>query len=219
MNDSACDKLAETLRRYAVELPAGAIAPLDAYRRLLWQWNEKLNLTRHTDYETFVTRDVVDSLQLAALLADGEKVLDLGTGGGVPGVILAIVRPELNVSLAESVAKRAKAVEAIVGDLGLPVHVHCRRAEDILEQSGFDAVVARAVAPLPKVLKWLAPCWPRIGRLLLVKSSRWIEERKEARHRGLLRELELRRAAVYVTPGTDAENVILKLWRKQTASA
>ena len=78
-----------------------------------------MNLTRHTTLEKFVGRDVVDSYQLGKLLEQGERVLDVGTGGGVPGVVLAILRPDLSVSLCESTQKKARAVEAIVARAGL----------------------------------------------------------------------------------------------------
>ena len=84
---------------------------LERYCELLWEWNEKINLTRHTDYEKFVARDLVDSLAFAEFLEPGEKVLDVGSGGGVPGVVLAIVRPDLKVSLADSVGKKAKVLK------------------------------------------------------------------------------------------------------------
>jgi len=214
MSDAAPDTLADALCRYEIELPDDQVAVLDEYRRLLWDINQHLNLTRHTDFTRFVTRDVVDSLQLAALLEPGEKVLDMGTGGGVPGVIVAIVRDDVHVSLCESVGKRARAVEQIVRTMGLPVTVHHARAEELLAEHRYDAVLARAVAPLVKMLKWLAPHWASAGRLLAIKGSRWPEERAEARHRGLLANLDLRRVATYRTPDTDAENVVLKVWPK-----
>src|SRR5690606_34441438 len=107
------------------------IEVLDRYRQSLWAWNEKLNLTRHTDLEKFVTRDVVDSLALEQFLDSGEEVLDIGTGGGVPGVILAIVRPDLKITLSESVGKKARAVEAIVHEVGLAIPVEHARAEQV----------------------------------------------------------------------------------------
>src|SRR5215208_6089512 len=64
---------------------------LDQYRRSLWTWNERMNLTRHTTIEKFVGRDVVDSYELSKLLEKGERVLDVGTGGGVPGVVVSIL--------------------------------------------------------------------------------------------------------------------------------
>jgi 16S rRNA (guanine527-N7)-methyltransferase len=205
--------LAEMLATEGLALEPGQVEQLDRYRKLLWQWNEKMNLTRHTTIEKFVTRDVVDSLQLANLLDQGERVLDVGTGGGVPGVILAIARPDLKISLCDSTQKKARAVEEMVAQLGLPVRVYACRAEDVLEVSTFDTLVARALAPMAKVLTWLKPHWESFDRLLLVKGSSWAEERGEARHLNLLKHLELRKAATYQTPRTGAESVILKIWR------
>jgi len=191
---------------------------LDQYRRLLWSWNERLNLTRHTTLEKFVVRDVVDSYQLGLLLKRRERVLDVGTGGGVPGVVLAILRPDLSVSLCESTQKKARAVEAMVAEMGLAVPVFATRAEDVLQINTFDSLLGRAVASLSKLLTWLAPHWEAFDRLLLIKGPGWVEERREARHRGLLRGLELRVAAMYRTPLTGAENVILSVRRaKKTA--
>ena len=90
---------------------------------MLWDWNAKLNLTRHTDYQKFVGRDVLDSRAFADALSPQEKVLDVGTGGGVPGVILAILRPDLKIWLCDSTGKKAEAVADIVAQLGLNVPV------------------------------------------------------------------------------------------------
>src|SRR4051794_18344201 len=95
------DSLAAALARHQIDLSAEQIALLERYCRALWAWNEKLNLTRHTDFERFVSRDVVDSRALEQLLEPGEHVLDVGTGGGLPGVVLAILRPDLKVSLSD----------------------------------------------------------------------------------------------------------------------
>ena len=210
----AHDSLATTLSRYGLALAPDVIVQLENYCGHLWDWNRKLNLTRHTDYEKFVARDLIDSLQLAQLLKPGEIVLDVGSGGGVPGVVLAILRPELRISLSESVGKKALVLASIVESLKLPTPVYHARAEHLLVDLRFDALIARAVGPLWKMLKWFQPHWGSIGRLLAVKGPKWVEERGEARHRGLLQNVALRRAAVYTTPGTDAENVILKIWPK-----
>jgi 16S rRNA (guanine527-N7)-methyltransferase len=205
--------LADALAREAIALEPAQIELLDRYRQLLWDWNEKINLTRHTTMEKFVTRDVVDSLQLAQLLEQGERVLDVGTGGGVPGVIMAIVRPDLKVSLCESTGKKARAVDEMVRELGLPVRVYASRVEDVLEMTTFDTLVARAVASLAKILTWLKPHWAAFDRVFLIKGRSWPDERGEARHYNLFHGLELRKAATYETPRTGAESVILKIWR------
>lgn len=201
------------LSELGIALSGRQVELLDRYRRLLWSWNEKMNLTRHTTLEKFVSRDIMDSYQLAQLLEPGERVLDVGTGGGVPGLVIAILRPDLTVSVSESTGKKARAVEAIVAELDLPVAVHACRAEDVLEMATFDALVGRGVASLRKVLSWLRPHWDAFDRLLLVKGPSWVEERGEARHHGLLRGLELRKAAVYQNRETGAESAILKVWR------
>ncbi len=190
---------------------------LDLYRRLLWTWNERMNLTRHTALEKFVGRDMLDSYELSKLLEQGERVLDVGTGGGVPGIVIAILRPDLVVNLCDSTQKKARAVEAIVADLGLPIRVFPNRVEDVLEVTTFDTLVARGLAPLVKALTWLKPHWGAFDQLLMIKGPSWVEERNEARHHGQMRDLELRKAASYATPGNDSESVILSIRREADA--
>ena len=208
------DTLAAALARHQLNLPAAHVVQLEKYARLLWDWNEKINLTRHTDYEKFVARDVLDSWQLSQLLLPGDAVLDVGSGGGVPGIILAILRPDVEVSLCESIGKKAKVLEDIVSKLKLETHVYHCRAEEVLEDERFTAVTARAVGSIQKMCTWFKPHWASIGRLLTIKGPSWLDERSEARHAGAFNDLELRVAAKYPMPGTDSESVILKLWPK-----
>jgi 16S rRNA (guanine527-N7)-methyltransferase len=207
--------LAALLSEIGLNLSSEQIDQLDHYRRLLWSWNERMNLTRHTTLEKFVHRDVVDTQQFSLLLERGERVLDVGTGGGVPGVILAILRPDLSVGLCESTQKKARAVESIVAQMNLATPVFATRAEEVLSVATFDTLIARGLAPLHKILVWLAPHWDAFDRLLLVKGPAWVEERGEARHRGILRNLDLRKAATYQTPGTGAESTILAIQRHE----
>lgn len=209
---AATDSLTAALGRHGIALPDQQVQKLDQYARLLWEWNEKLNLTRHTDYERFVSRDVRDSLALAALLRPGEEVLDAGTGGGVPGVILSIVRPDLQVTMCDSVGKKARAVEQMVQALGLSAPVHPFRAEELLEDARFDAVVIRAVGPLWKLLTWFKPHWHSMRRLLVIKGPKWEDELNEAKRRGLVRDLKVKPAAEYPLAGTESTSVILKIW-------
>ena len=204
--------LLQSLDQLGIELQTNQIAQLEHYCQALWTWNKRLNLTRHTDFATFANRDVVDSFELSKLLKEGESVLDVGSGGGVPGVLLAILRPDLEISLCESVQKKVKALESIVDEVRLPLAIHPARAETVLQDLRFDTLVARAVGPLWKICQWFQPCWDSIGRILLIKGPRWVDERHEAREKGLLRSLELRRVVTYPMVGTDSESVILQLW-------
>jgi 16S rRNA (guanine527-N7)-methyltransferase len=204
-------ELKEQLAAHQVPATDEQIEKLDLYRRLLWSWNDRMNLTRHTTMEKFVERDIIDSYELTKLLEQGERVLDVGTGGGVPGIMVAILRPDLNVSLCDSTQKKARAVESIIADLGVPIRVYPNRAEEILEITTFDTLVARALAPLPKVLGWLRPHYDAFDRLLMIKGRSWLDERSEARQAGLMRGLQLRKAASYVAAGSGAESVILSI--------
>jgi 16S rRNA (guanine527-N7)-methyltransferase len=206
------DSLGATLVRYGIELSSEQIARLAGYVQLLWSWNERLNLTRHLDVETFVARDVVDSWQLAHHLGEAERVLDVGTGGGVPGLVLAILRPDLQIAVSESVRKKAAAVSTMVAELQLPVTVYAERVQDLLAAGhSFDTLVARAVGPMWKILQWLKPHWRSFRRLLLIKGPKWSEERGQARHLGYLTSLSLRRVASYATAGHHGESVILSI--------
>ncbi len=215
LNTSPPDTLRDALARHQIELPDETIELLDRYCHALWAWNEKLNLTRHTDYEKFVARDVVDSLALEPFLDAGASVLDVGTGGGVPGIVLAIVRPDLKVALCDSVAKKAKAAAAIVKEIGLDLAVHHAPAQEVLLRHHFDTLVVRAVAPLAKLLRWFAPDWDAFERLLVIKGPAWLEERKEAREAGLLKHVEMRKLAEYPLPGTDSKSVVLSIRPKE----
>jgi 16S rRNA (guanine527-N7)-methyltransferase len=208
------DKLLTALTRHGIELPARQVDLLDRYAHLLWGWNEKMNLTRHTDYEKFVGRDVVDTLQLAPLLRENEEVLDVGTGGGVPGVPLAILRPDLKLTLTDSVQKKARAVQDMVEQLGLDITVYPFRAEEALEDARFDALVIRAVGPLWKLLAGFKPHWNNFRRMLVIKGPKWAEEHNEAKRRGLMHNLQVKTAAEYPLLGAEGSSVIVKIWPK-----
>jgi 16S rRNA (guanine527-N7)-methyltransferase len=211
--------LGAQLARFGISLEPDQVALLDRYRAALWRWNEQLNLTRHTTLEKFVGRDVVDSWELAKQIPAGRRVLDVGAGGGVPGLVIAVCRPDLRMTVCESTQKKARVLHSIVDELQLPVETYGCRAEELLQLRTFDVLLARAVAPLAKLLFWLAPHWEAFDELLLVKGRTWVEERGEARHRGLLRGLEIRRAAVYDMPavsdeGAAGQSVILRIRRR-----
>jgi 16S rRNA (guanine527-N7)-methyltransferase len=219
-DQSSADALAAAIAaeagRLGLGLPADSAAPLARYAASLWTWNERLNLTRHTDVERFVSRDLGDAAAITEHLARGERVLDVGTGGGVPGAILAILRPDLQVELCDSVAKKARAVGAIVTEAGLAIPVHAAAAQELVARrptggDRFDTLVVRAVAPLAKLLGWFEPLAASYGRLLVIKGPRWEEELAEAREQRLGRKVSIRRIASWPLRGTDNQSVLLEI--------
>jgi len=213
MSEPERSTLTGELVAHGIELPADQAQALQRFCQLLWDWNTKLNLTRHTDYATFVGRDLVDVLELSQHLAPGETVVDVGTGGGLPGIPLAIIRPDLELTLIDSVGKKVRAVEQMVDELQLSVTVEQDKIAHLLETSAthFHSLVARAVGRMDVVLNWLAPHWGKFDRLLLLKGPRWTEERGQARHLGLLSDKQLRRLSTYRRPGADGESVLLEI--------
>ncbi len=209
------DQLADVLKRHGMDFDTVRIELLARYVNRLWRWNRRVNLTRHTDVESFVCRDVWDSWQLSECLGPSEEILDVGSGGGVPGLLLAILRPDLEVAVCDSVGKKASVLDDLVSHLHLPIPVYAARAEELVEEFRFDSLVARAVGPLPKLAKWFQERWHNFGRLLAIKGPRWVSERGEARHLGLMHGVQLRKLKVYPMLGTESESVILEL-RRQT---
>ena len=205
-------ELEAALKDHGLQVAPPLRSAVCSFARQLWAWNEKLNLTRHTTWDLFVGRDVRDTLELSAWINPGEEVLDVGSGGGVPGLLLSILRSDVEVTVSDSMAKKAKVLGEITKALKLIVAVHHARAEDVLEDLRFHSVIARAVGPMWKLCTWFEPHWASVGRLLLVKGPNWPAERGEARHRGLMANLELRCLNSYATPGADGESAILQLW-------
>lgn len=208
------ESLETELAKYQLKISPQQCEHLKRYCELLWSWNEKINLTRHTDFETFVARDLLDTVQLAEFIEPKQRVLDFGSGGGVPGIVLAILRPEVIVTVSDSIEKKTKVLEDMVKQLGLRTKVVNSRVQDLLPKRKYDTLIARAVGPTSKILRWVTPHWSRFHRMLLIKGPRWVEERKDARHLGLMNTVDLRKLASYPMPGTESESVILSFTRK-----
>ncbi len=213
-------RLGEVLKNHGITLSPGKVNRLAKYCELLWFWNGKINLTRHTDFEKFVSRDVVDSLALAEFLLEGERILDVGTGGGVPGIVLAIVRPDLQVELCDSTGKKAKVASEIVKSLKLDVPVWHSKAEDLFTTRKYTTLTVRAVSKMPKLLELFAPHWHSFERILMLKGPNWVAERGESRHYGYMDKLALRVLKSYAMHSSEtvdkesSESVVLQICQK-----
>ncbi len=208
MNEEVSSSLEEAISKcQLVDVPADRFEMIDRYCKALWSMNEKINLTRHTNYDLFVRRDLLDSY-LGQVASRERRDLGCGDRRGVPGVLVAILRPDVQVSLCDSVQKKAKAVSTIITELDLPIPVYEQSVQAVLEDFTFDSLTSRAVGSLTTLCNWFQDRWHCFGRMLAIKGPKWVEERGEARHRGLLKEVRLRKLASYPMPGTESSSVI-----------
>ena len=135
-----------------------AIADLERFYALLGDWNQRMNLVAPSALGDFWLRHAFDSAQLVPLANDALRWADMGAGAGFPGVVIAILgkrRPGMMVHLIESMTKRSRFLEAVVGELALPAVVHNARAEALKLRC--DVVTARACAPLVRLFGY---AWP-----------------------------------------------------------
>ncbi|MCM0620977.1 16S rRNA (guanine(527)-N(7))-methyltransferase RsmG [Nocardioides sp. BSK12Z-4] len=127
-------------------------------------------------------RHLLNSAVVADAIAEGVDVADVGTGAGLPGMVLAIRRPDLSVTLIEPLLRRTTFLQEVVDELGLPnVTVHRGRADSAVHLGGFDVVTSRAVAGLTTLLEWCMPLVRPQGHVLAMKGSSVDDEIVEAR--------------------------------------
>ena len=142
--------------KYFPEITDEQKQQFEKLEKLYTEWNEKINVISRKDMDGLYEKHILHSLGIAKVMpfADGTKVLDVGTGGGFPGIPLAILFPEVSFTLIDSIGKKIKVVEAVSERLGLKnvTAVH-GRAEKLKEK--FHFVVSRAVTQMPEFLRWL----------------------------------------------------------------
>lgn len=133
-------------------------------------------------------RHILNCAVIAPVFANRAEIADLGSGAGLPGLVLAMARPDLEITLIEPMQRRASFLTEVVEQLDLPhVAVVRARAEDLHATARFDAVCARAVAPLPRLAHWALPLCRPGGELVAIKGAHAVDEVEAARP--LLREL------------------------------
>ncbi len=149
----------EIITEYFSDFSEKQLKQYAALQQLYAEWNQKINVISRKDLDNFYEHHVLHSLAIATQFnfPDGYEIMDLGTGGGFPGIPLAIFFPEVHFHLVDSINKKLKVIEAVVDETGLKnVTVQHSRAEDIHKRK-FDIVMSRAVAPLKDLLFWSKP--------------------------------------------------------------
>jgi 16S rRNA (guanine527-N7)-methyltransferase len=177
----------ERLAAIGAKVSAGRLITVGNYLARLLAMNERMNLTSITDAPGAWERHALDALSLVPHLANvpaGGRLVDVGSGGGIPGIPLAIARPDLHITLIEATQKKARFLSAVSEELHLTnVVTRAERAEKLAGGAlagQFDVVTARAVARLATLVPLVVPFARAGGRLLLVKGQRVDEELAEA---------------------------------------
>lgn len=206
------EALQRGLQSLGAEAPPGAVPALAEYLALVAKWNRTYNLTAIDEPAQMVARHVLDSA-VALPYLHGTRMLDMGSGAGFPGVVLAILAPETEWVLVESAGKKARFLDYAIRHLGLAgrVAVHAGRLERYRPGRGFDTVTARALADLAMLAAWGAPLLAPGGRVVALKGRRAQIDGELA---GLRAGWDAQVTPVAV-PGLDGERHIVVLERRE----
>ena len=157
-----------------------------SYMNLLLEWNEKINLTAITEPEEVILKHFIDSLTISKYINNGATLADVGTGAGFPGIPLKIYRPDIKVTLVDSLNKRINFLDEVISNLKLEeINTVHSRIEDfgknIKYREKFDYVTARAVANMAVLSEYLIPLSKIKGKCIYMKGSEVEEELKDAK--------------------------------------
>lgn len=205
-------RLSSGLDALGLSLPDPAIQQLVDYVGLLARWNRAFNLTSVRDPEHMVTRHLLDSLAALPWLR-GSRILDVGTGAGLPGIPLAIASPEREFVLLDSNGKKTRFVTQAVAELGLTnVQVARARAEQYVSEVPFDSVISRAFSSVGEMLLQAGHLCTPGGRLLAMKGVYPVAELQSVPEG-----YTLATVAPLQVPGLDGERHVVVLERQAPA--
>ena len=205
-------QLQSSAAQLAITLSDEQAAKLLRLLNELDDWNQRMNLTAIRERPQQITKHLLDSLSINAFLR-GERIADIGTGAGFPGLPLALVNPDKHFTLIDSVAKKLRFVEHAAQIMGLTnVTTMHARAEAIdlkkLNAPRFDGIVARAVGQLGMLVESAGHLLTGGGRLLAMKGKRPDEELKAVPNGWKVAEIHR-----LIVPGLDEERHLVELWR------
>jgi len=200
--------LAEGLRELGLELSDKQQDQLVDYVGLLFKWNSVYNLTSVRDPLQMMTLHILDSLAAVPAFADARRVLDVGAGGGLPGIVLAIARPDVEVAMVDTVHKKTAFLTQVKAQLGLTnVSVHTGRVEE-LQAGQFDTITSRAFADLSDFVNWAGHHLELGGRFIALKGTAPADEQQRVPN-----EWEVSEVRPIKVPGLDAERHLVFIKR------
>ncbi len=217
---SRLQTLTGQLAGVGVSLPVGTAERLLDFLDGLLHWNEKVNLTAITEPDAAIEKHLVDSLTLLPLLAGGENLLDLGSGGGLPSIPLKVACPDLRVLSVDAVQKKIAFQRHIARRLGLEnFEAHHGRAESLADNpswaAGFDLVVSRAFTALAGFASLALPCLAPGGRIVAMKGAEGERELAEGREALLRLGLECREIRKLYLPASRSTRTLIVLVRRE----
>ncbi len=173
------ERVGEWAAANGIALAPGKLDDLDRYAGEVAETNKQFNLTAITDPEQMEILNIIDCLSVVPFIPVGARVADVGTGAGFPGMVIRIMRDDVDVDLIEATNKKLDFVCRTAGKLGYKVRGFHMRSEEATRselRASFDAVTARAVAPLPVLLEYTLPLLRQGGILLAMKGPAAEEE-------------------------------------------
>ena len=164
-------KLESGLARLGLDVPSDVVDDLLGYMALLKEWSGTYNLVAPRERDFLLARHILDSLSIARWLQPG-SLLDVGTGAGLPGLPLAIIKPEMEVSLLDSAGKKIRFIRHVGRTLKLAnIHPLQQRIEALTECGVFANITSRAFASLKEFVEAVRPCADETTRLLAMKGA------------------------------------------------
>jgi len=195
------DVLKQGIKDLKLDLNDGQVDKLLDYLALLNKWNSVYNLTSVRDPMQMVTLHVLDSLAAVPAFKDAQNVLDVGAGGGLPGMVLAISRPDMKVSMIDTVHKKTAFLNQVKAELELAnVTVYTKRVEQLEVKTKFDVITSRAFADLSDFVNWSGHVLAEGGQFIALKGTAPAEERERLPEPWKVQKLE-----PLAVPGLEAE--------------
>jgi 16S rRNA (guanine527-N7)-methyltransferase len=171
--------LVDGIEEMQLDLSGDKIAKLMDYLALLFKWNAVYNLTSLRDPMQMVTHHLLDSLAAVPAFANAKNVLDVGAGGGLPGMVLAICRPDMKVAMIDTVHKKTAFLTQVKAELGLSnVTVYTKRVEQLEVKEPFDVITSRAFADLSDFVNWSGHLLAEGGQFIALKGVAATEEQQ-----------------------------------------
>lgn len=212
------EEFKEILTKYAqeisIKLNEEQIDKFYRYMNLLLEWNEKINLTAITDYKEIILKHFIDSITISKYIKDGEKLVDVGTGAGFPGIPLKIIRDDIKITLLDSLNKRINFLNEVVKELNLEnietVHARCEEfGKNKKYRESFDVVTSRAVANLATLSEYMIPLAKKEGICICMKGSDVEDEIQNSKNAIKILGGNIEKIDKFELPGSDIKRSVI----------